>query len=88
MATNKQIPTGPNRISIVMPLLVSGYVATYCALLNPIIVANEAHLGMITDGYREPDYRAGGNIARIVFGPANWIDRQIRREYWADASDS
>jgi hypothetical protein len=75
------------RVSFVILVLVVAYIVTYCALLNPVVVANEVHLGMIIEGCREPDYRAGGDFARVFFRPANWMDQHIRPAYWADASD-
>lgn len=27
-------------------------------------------------------YRAGGDLARKLFAPANWLDRKVRPQYW------
>lgn len=57
------------------------YAATYFALLNPTIYTTESAAG-IGVGYREADYRAGGNVSRIVFVPIHSVDRAIRPDYW------
>ena len=87
MAANKHKAMNSLQVGFVILMLISVYAITYCALLNPVIVANQAHLGMVIDGYREPDYRIGGVFARLFFWPASWIDQHTRPGYWADASD-
>jgi hypothetical protein len=57
------------------------YVASYFTLLNPTVYLTES-AGGIGVGYREADYRAGGNVANIVFTPIHYVDHAFRPDYW------
>ena len=67
--------------------IVGVYVAAYCALLDPVVVADEGHHGIVISGYREPEYRFGGEVSKTLFAPIAWIDQKVRPTYWQDASD-
>ena len=75
------------RVTIVKVLFFCLYVGCYLANLRPCTFVNEGHLGIVLDGYREADYAVGGPISHAVFAHAHWLDRQVRPNYWADASE-
>ena len=75
------------RVKIVKVLFFCLYIGFYLANLRPCTFVNEGHLGIVIDGYREADYAVGGAISHAVFAPAHWLDRQVRPNYWTDASD-
>jgi hypothetical protein len=64
---------------VVALLLVSLlYVTSYLALVQPRSV------GMLgkPPWRTEARYRVGGSAAQKLFGPINYVDRQVRRDYW------
>lgn len=75
------------RSLMIVVTLICIYCGAYSAMLSPVVIVDEASLGMVVSGYREPDFRIGGVISRFVFAPAIWLDRQIRPEYWQPFSD-
>jgi len=58
------------------------YVGAYRAMLEPMILVERMHLGIVLEGAREPHYRAFNDVSRIVFAPLEWIDYSIRPEFW------
>ena len=63
------------------------YLGAYRAMLDPMIVADVAHLGMVVEGSREPHYRSLNGVCRFAFAPLEWIDYKIRPEYWDHYAD-
>ena len=63
------------------------YVGTYRATLDPVVVADVTHAGLVLDGSREPHYRWLRDAGQIVFAPLQRIDYLIRPEYWDHYSD-
>jgi hypothetical protein len=69
------------------------YISAYRALMQPIIIVDEGHLGMVIEGSREPHYgtleRNGrlNSFCRIVFAPIEYIDYICRPKYWDEYSD-
>jgi hypothetical protein len=57
------------------------YVSSYAALLRP-----DEGLSMCSDGIcrpaRQPNYRAGGEVAEQAFQPIQWVDEKVRPKYW------
>ena len=66
-------------------LLMSVYLAAYKALLRPMIIPREGHMGT-TYGYRKPDFLIGGTLSQLVFAPLVWTDRRMRPDYWDNYS--
>ncbi|EMI54914.1 hypothetical protein [Rhodopirellula sallentina] len=62
--------------------LIAIYVGAYRVMLEPMILIERMHLGIVLDGSREPHYRAFNTVSRILFAPLEWIDYSIRPEYW------
>jgi hypothetical protein len=69
------------------------YISAYWALLDPMILVNVGHHGIVIEGSREPHY---GSLAldgalnafcRVVFAPIEQIDYLMRPEYWNKYSD-
>ena len=70
--------------------VLSIYLASYSAIMEPTIYVNESTAGMIVSGHRVPRYRVNEPIepiARIVFWPVAWIDQRIRPGFWGTYSD-
>lgn len=67
-----------NRVLVVLAALPLLYVLAYLILLDA-----SATLPIHAFNYRLDRYRLGGQTARIVFRPLNFIDRNIRPGYWA-----
>ena len=66
-------------IACVLVLLVV-YVASYVALVTPIrdiALVNSGPEELILDGVF-PGYRIDGSLLPLLFGPAHWLDRQLR----------
>jgi hypothetical protein len=69
------------------------YISAYRALLDPMILVNVGHHGIVIEGSREPHY---GSLARdgalnafcrFVFAPIEQIDYLMRPQYWDKYSD-
>lgn len=58
------------------------YVGAYRAMLRPMILVEVAHLGMVVEGSREPNYRYLNGACRFLFAPLERIDYVIRPEFW------
>ena len=75
------------RTLLVGTTVLSMYLATYCAIMEPTIYVGESRAGMIVSGYRAPGYRVNEPIARVVFWPVAWVDQIVRPGYWGPYSD-
>ena len=68
-------------------MLVGIYVGSYLRLSQPIVVAEEARLGMVVSGYVAPHYEIDHPIVEAIFFPAYLIDHASRPDYWSSYSD-
>ena len=72
-----------NRLTASIALLVvfaSFYALTY------VLILNADSTFYLTDGHafelRVTSYHFGGRVAEAIYAPANWLDRQLRPNYW------
>jgi len=71
-------------------LLTTGYGIAYLRVVTPMTFVDESDHGRILSGTIEPTYidsgrlaeRWPGQILRIVFLPAHWVDRKARPSAW------
>lgn len=69
------------------------YLSAYKALMEPMILVDLGHHGIVIEGSREPHYgslsRDGALNAfcRVVFAPIERIDYLMRPQYWDEYSD-
>jgi hypothetical protein len=75
------------RTFFALNVLISVYFASYVALVQRVNYVDRGFSGIVVSGYRAPGYRFCEPIARIVFWPAAWLDRQLRPDYWGPYSD-
>ena len=72
-----------NRLTTAVILLV--VFASFYALSYVLILKADGTF-YLTDGHafelRVTSYRFGGRIVEAIFEPANWLDRQLRPNYW------
>ena len=80
-AGNRHSRWNLKRIAIGVALSLLAYVVSYAVLLNPV-EWGYGGLHRMSVG-RVPTYRAGGEFADTVFGPALWVDEHVRPDYWA-----
>jgi len=54
--------------------------------LTYILILKADSTFYLTDGHafelRVTSYHFGGRVAEAMFAPANWLDRQLRPNYW------
>jgi hypothetical protein len=70
------------RTLVLATFLVAAYFGSYLALVSRIGIVDQGHLGMVINGRIEAKYGAGGEAARILFLPAEWLDRTLRPAKW------
>lgn len=75
------------RIVLALTTGVALYLASYRYLLNPIVVVEVGHMGMVIKGSREPHYKLANPVCRILFAPIEKIDYKMRPAFWDHYSD-
>lgn len=75
------------RTLLIVVAALSIYLASYKAIMQPMIYAKVGSLGFVIDGHRAPSYRIAEPISRVVFWPAAWIDQRTRPGFWGPYSD-
>jgi hypothetical protein len=71
----------PGIVFALIAVLLSIYVANYFALLDAVeIQASSFRASMQRSRFCH--YRAAGPVAKVVFSPIHWLDRQLRPTYW------
>jgi hypothetical protein len=75
------------RTLLILLAACGAYFASYRALLRPVVIVDEGHLGRVVSGYRRPAYLAGEPLTSFLFWPAAWMDRQTRPGYWGTFSE-
>ena len=69
------------------------YLSAYRALMEPMILVDRGHHGIVIEGSREPHYgsleRDGALNAfcRVVFAPIERVDYLMRPQYWDEYSE-
>ncbi len=75
------------RMMIALTAGVALYLASYRYLLDPMIVVDVGHMGMVIEGSREPHYKLANPLCRIMFAPMERIDYAIRPAFWDHYSE-
>jgi hypothetical protein len=63
------------------------YLASYRALMLERVNAEESDAGVLLWVKRTHGYQFGEPIARVVFCPLAWIDKQLWPRYWGELTD-
>jgi hypothetical protein len=61
------------------------YLGSYLLLMNHRVVSVGYFDGagaLVSQRFRDPEYRYGGEWAETIFWPLEWFDRYVRPEYW------
>ncbi len=69
--------TGPIVVALALLLLPCLYMGTYVTTVGRDAVSINSGILRF-----RPEYRIGGDAAKVTFAPIHWLDRQIRRGYW------
>ena len=73
-------------LMIVMAIL-STYLASYRALMQPTLYWAETSSGEIVSAKKSPGYEIHGAIAHFLFYPLERIDHMLRPAFWNDVTE-